>query len=176
MGAPLVAAPEQEAVSKVAAQADREIRETVRTMRRLWIVLAKQLHAFVRAEMWRDLGYETLNAYLADPEIDLERRYAFNLVATWEQLVVQREIPVERLGDLRVSKVLEVLPALRAGAVDVDTALSDAEVLPRRDLEIRYRGLASGNPGTPDVDSTIRTERELRRVCSNCGHDQWRWT
>jgi hypothetical protein len=168
-----LAAAEQEAVARVAFEADQRIRSTVRQMRRLWIELARELHAFVRAEMWRDLDFDTLESYLADPGIELERRYAFNLVAAWEQLVVQREVPEERLGDLRVSKVLEVLPAIRSGAVSVDRGLADAEVLPRRDLEIQYRGLVSG--GQPDVDSTIRTEREPRRICAHCGHDQWRW-
>jgi hypothetical protein len=148
------------AVVELAFATDQRIKRTVRDMRGLWVELAEALHQFHANRMWLDLGIPTFDAWLADPDVELTRRHVFELIALYKQLVIERGVSRERLRTLRISKLSEVLPAVRAGEVDLEVALADAGTLTRRDLELRYRGLASDTPGRPDVDSTIRTERE----------------
>jgi hypothetical protein len=166
----------QDPAAELAHRSHTRIKAVVGTMKRLWVELAEELHTFVRSDMWRDLGYSTLEEWLADPDIELKRRYVFELVANWQELVIERGVSKEDLARLKVTKVREVLPAVRRGLVELEVALADVESLPRRDLEIRYRGLASGSTGgQPDTDSTIRTEAEPRPVanCPTCGGRGW---
>lgn len=139
---------------------DREIKRELAHMRTLWLSLAEKLHEFHGTRAWKALGYSSLEQWLADPAVEINRRTCFALIEIWQQYVIERGIEPLRLGQIPVSKVREVLPAIRSGQVDLEVALSDAEVLSRPDLQIRYRGLASGRRGVPDTDSTIRTEHE----------------
>ncbi len=150
----------EEAAARVADAIDQQIRQTVRQMKGMWVDLASSLHRFARGELWRDIGFDSFEEYLDQPDLELGRRWTFELIAMYEQLVIQREVRHEQLRQLNSSKVREVLPAIRRGAVTLEEGLSDAGVLSRHDLEVRYRGLASATPGQPDVDSVIRTERE----------------
>lgn len=155
------------------AQRDHEtIVGIVQRMRTLWLELAERLYHFSRNEGWRQLGFATFEAYLGDPVLEIERRYAYDLIAMYSQLVVDRGVDAGRLQQLHVSKVREVLPAIRHG-VPVEEALSDAEVLTRPDLEAKYRGLASSNGATPSRDeggSTIETAAaEVWTDCECCG-------
>jgi hypothetical protein len=112
-----------------------------------------------------------MDAYLMDPDVELERRYAYDLLAMHRQLIVDRGIDPSRLQELQISKVREVLPAIRRGMVTVDEGLADAASLTRPDLEERYRGKASdGVTAGPDTSSVVRTaaEPEWKR-CPTCG-------
>lgn len=160
----------QTAAASYAFQADQQIRHKVALMKHLWIELAEDLYRFARGQLWRDLNYSSFESWLRDG-IDLERRWVFEHIAMYEQLVVERGVDKARVGELHVSKVREVLPAIRRGEIDIETGLSDAEVLPRSELETRYRGLASsGDRGTVDSSSTIETDSEpALAVCPTCG-------
>ncbi len=90
--------------------------------------------------MWSELGYESFKAFVADPDIGLpDYRQSMALVQAYRELVIERDIPVARLGDVDASKVAVVLPALKRGEVTVEDALSDAQTLPRSDLRSQYR-------------------------------------
>lgn len=141
-----------EAAATVAHQVDQSIRATVRAMKGMWIDLAGDLYRFNRSGMWRDLGHDTFEDYLADPELELRRRWVYELIGMYEQLVIDRDVKPDTLKALNVSKVREVLPAVRRGRVTLEQAFADAEQLTRHDLEQRYRGLASSPE--PPIDAT----------------------
>lgn len=156
--------------AEAAYAVDREIRATVHRMRGLWVELAERLYRFHTAEMWRDLGHDTFEAYLADPELELERRWVYELIGMYRTLVVDQGVKTEQLEQLHVSKVREVLPAIRRGWVEVDTALADVGALTRHDVELKYRGLASSTPGRPSTGPEVETDREpVWRTCGECG-------
>ena len=147
------------------------ITSTLQQMRGLWVSLAGDLYLFKRGKLWEKLGYETFASYIAETtDIDFEPRYAYKLVEAWEQLVIEKGVSPERLRDLPVTKVQAVLPAVRRDQVSVDEALSDVEVLGRRDLDLKYSGRASSTPGRPDTSSKIETDREPQYMqCPTCG-------
>lgn len=159
------------AAAEVAFKLDQQLRANVRRLRNMWIELARDLHRFHQAELWRDLGFKTFEEWLADPGLELERRWVYEHMAMWEQLVVQRGVDPSRLQGLQVSKVREVLPALRRGQVTVEEALTDAEQLRRPELELRYRGSGTdGRTAGPDTSTSIITEREpVWKLCNCCG-------
>jgi hypothetical protein len=126
---------------------DREIREIKRQMESLWVLLAERLYHFRVGEMWKDIGYPTLQSWLDDPGVDVERRWLYKLTDAYRFLVIEWGVPLERVKRLKISKVNEVLPAIRRGQVELEAGLSDAETLRREDLEVQYRGLAFVDAG-----------------------------
>lgn len=170
-----LAYPEPTAAEAKAAQAvsDR-IKGHVRMIRRAWLLLAEDLYAFHIAEQWRELGYPSFNAYLNDPEIEVEKRHAHYLIELWRELVIKREVDPKILEDVGVSKVQVVLPSIRRGYVDIPDALADAKTLSRDDLRKEYAGRATepgagtGAPARNDRHLDPDDEPEYAR-CEACG-------
>jgi len=160
-----------EAAARHAYEVAQRIKGRVLALRQTWIMLAEDLWEFHQAKLWADLGYENFEQWLAEPEVELGARYVYDLLAMWQQLVVQRGVEPSRLQELQVSKVREVLPAIRRGIVTVDEGLSDASTLKRSDLEERYRGKSSdGYTAGPDTSTEVRTEQEPQWTrCRCCG-------
>ena len=160
----------QQLASEAAAAMDMRVRDIRRQQKGLWVQLAEVLYHFRAGQMWLDLGVSSFEAWLADPEVELERRWVYKLTDAYKFFVIERNLPRERVEQLKISKVNEVLPAIRRGQVDLETALSDAETLGRTDLEVKYRGIHSPAPGTPDVGTRVHTEHEPEyATCPVCG-------
>ena len=160
-----------EEIEADAAHATHErIKRTVRAVESLWLQLAGDLYAFHKGKMWAHLGYETFASYIADGELGMEERWAYKLLETYQQLVINRGVDPERLAGLAKTKVMAILPAVRRDQVSVEEALSDVEVLGKRDLETKYSGKATSTPGRPDTSTTIETDREPEYMqCPTCG-------
>jgi hypothetical protein len=137
---------------------------TIGRMRSAWAILAEQLHTFMSNEAWKALGYATLESWLAQPEISIERRHAFLLRQAWDELVVRKGVDPAELRKVDVSKVQAVLPAVRRGQVNVDDALADCETLARDDLREKYSG-ANGGPDGP----LNAAETPEYATCPSCG-------
>jgi hypothetical protein len=125
--------------------------------RRAWIEMAAALHSIKAEGLYELLGYERFTDWIATPEIALKRSQAYALTAIYEELVIERRVPLDDLYYLEPSKVAEVLPAIRKGT-DVIEALADASILSRSDLRAKYRGIEP----TPDEPVDLP-------VCPECG-------
>lgn len=160
--ADVVAATSQE-VAAAAFEAEQAIKATIRRMRAEWVLLAQQLYDFTHAEQWRHLGHESVTAWLASPDIALGYRHVYGLIEIHRELVLERGVSQELLAELPVSKVRDVLPAVRTGRATLEEALSDAEVLGREDLRERYSGIST-------VDEPLNADRETEwTTCQSCG-------
>jgi hypothetical protein len=111
----------------------------------LW-QFAKAVYEFDQENGWSALGYETLNDYLADPEIAVRRSTYFQARKRYEKIVVQREVKSDRLDSLDPSKVDLVLPAIEQGKVTLEEALDDVEALGSRDIREKYYGKKEDPP------------------------------
>jgi hypothetical protein len=163
---------EQQQLANAAHEMDQEIREIKRQMKGLWVALAEKLYHFRAGEMWKEIGYPTLQSWLDDPEVDVERRWMYKVTDAYYFLVLEWGVPRDRVEQLRISKVNEVLPAVRRGQVQLEAALSDVESLSRADLEIQYRGLHSSDPGSAvaATSTVIETDQEPAwATCPTCG-------
>lgn len=160
----------QELAAQFAFQVEQRIRVTIGDIRTAWVRLAEDLFNFQQSELWRDLGHSSFEAWLASPDIDLGRRWVYELISMWRDLVIDRHVKPDRLLPVNVSKVREVLPAIRRGQVTVEDALSDCETLGRDDLRKRYTGSESPTPGQPDTSSAVHTSSETEyAICHACG-------
>jgi hypothetical protein len=108
---------------------------------------------------WTALGYESLNHYLADPEVSVTRSTFFRWVQVYRE-VSQRRIPESTLGEIELSKVQIVLPAVKTGKVKMADALEDVKALGAQDLRTKYmkrpdpKDLADAAKEDPELDST----------------------
>lgn len=156
--------------ANAAFEVEQRIRGNVRAMRGLWVRLAEDLFKFHDLEMWRDLGHSSFEEWLASPDIELERRWVYELVGMWRELVVKRHVDPAALEPVQVSKVREVLPAIRRGMVDVDDALADCETLGRDDLRTKYAATGAGTSGQPGPNGALDAAAEPEfAICHACG-------
>ena len=105
-----------EAVEKIASLAssiERDVISTIADIRRSWAELAAHLYAANQHSAWLALGYETLDEWLAQPEIDLGRRYFLQLVETYRVLHIEHGVDVNEIGRVDVTKAIVVLAAVR---------------------------------------------------------------
>lgn len=163
---------EQQLAAQVAHRMDQNVRRIKRQMEGLWVELAETLHHFRAGQMWRDLGFDTFEQWLSDPGVELERRWVYKLTDAYKFLVLEYGVPRERVEQLKISKVNEVLPAIRRGQVELEAALADVETLPRSELEIQYRGLHSSTPGSAEAATSTRVETDHEpewATCPTCG-------
>lgn len=171
---PQQSAEAQRQQAEVAHKIETRIKQTARAMRTHWIRMAEDLFRFQQMEMWRHLGHDSFDAWLADPEVALERRWTYQLIATWRELVVRRNVDPVKLERVEPSKVQEVLPAIRRGYIDIEEGLADAESLSRTDLRQRYgpQGIgtqASPNGAKPDTSTRYDAGAEPQYVrCPTC--------
>jgi hypothetical protein len=121
-----------------AHELQRLVKESLVAIRREWVVLGERLYAFRQARGWEALGLPSFEEWLASPEIELGRRTVFQLIEAYRELVVERSVPLEELETTEITKVAEVLPAIRRKQVDPRDALADTRVLSRRDLHEKY--------------------------------------
>jgi hypothetical protein len=161
--------------AQAAFAAEQRIKDTIRTVRTAWVTLAGELYTFQDQALHKDLGYVTFEEWLASPEIDLSRRWVYELVGIWRDLVIKKQVTPARLEALEPSKLQEVLPAVRRGSVLLEEALADVEALGRQDLRERYgsRGAGTVQHGVvagPDTSSGYDAGREPAMVaCPTCG-------
>lgn len=121
--------------------------------------MAEYLHICKEEGLYYELGYETFEQWLGVPEISLSRSHAYALTGAYEELVIERGIPVDRLITIEITKLTEILPAVKRGDVDVFDALSDAEVLSRSDLREKFHHEKTGK-----LDAET-----ARPICPACG-------
>jgi hypothetical protein len=145
---------------------DRRARAALREGRKAAWAFAEAAYHLEDLQVWRGLGYETLDNWLADPEVGIARSTFRNAVWAWRELVEVRGVSHARLAPIAPTAVYAVLPAITRGNVSPEAALADAEALGRRDLRERYRGRGAF------LTERLAAEDEPRRVrCPVC--DGW---
>jgi hypothetical protein len=128
------------------------------------VALAEVLAEFHAERGWELLGYEKgtagLNTYLAEPDRGMKRRHYFRLIEMHRELREVRGVGADTLEGIEVSKVVEVLPAIRDGKVSVEEGLEDARSMGWRDLRAQY----GGNGSEPEPDPEMHECPECGRV------------
>lgn len=164
----------EELAARHAFEVEQRIKSVVLGMRVAWRHLAEDLYQFNQQRMWSDLGYGSFEEWLAGPEIDLQRRWVYELIAIWKELVIKAGADPEEIGKLEPSKLQELLPAVRRQQVTLERALADAGSLSRNDLRERYSlggtsTTPTSNGSAPDDTTTYDAEAEPAYVrCPTC--------
>lgn len=184
--------PNVTADAQAAFEIDQRIKGNMRQMRTLWVSVAEDLYAFQQGKMWEKLGVDTFEEWLAGPDVDLARRTVFGMIEVWRELVVKRGATVRQLSDVPISKLRDVMPAVRRGYVDLGDAIADCRVLSRDGLRERYAELSTvagarrdnagllpsgpveppvaGDPPAPRPEPQFDATREPEwAICHACG-------
>lgn len=147
---------------------EEKIVVAIRDLRASWVELARLLYEFHAAQGWTQLGYEQVGQWLASPDIELGRRTFFNLVEMWRELVIERGVNPTVLGKADMTKVRDVMPAIRRGITTAEEALGDAEALTRTDLRDKYQHAVTPGDTSPQ-DEPIKPDTFHYEVCQSCG-------
>lgn len=140
----LVPTTGEQALIQQAFDLERGIISDLKDMHTLWGRLAEKLYVFVEERAWKLRSCDSLEEWLAGPDIELGRTQVLRLVRVYRSLVVEHRVPLEDLEGLSLSKADVVLPAIRAGRKSTDEALSDARSMTRADLVVEYDGDPTG--------------------------------
>lgn len=165
---------QRQAAAKAAFVVEQRIKHTAKLIRAGWVKLAEDLYLFQHEEMWRDLGHDSFDAWLADPDMDVgvERRWIFQLIHNWRETVVLRGVAPGRLADIPSTRIQEILPAVRRGYVSMEDAMEDAATLSRYDLRARYGAGGEGSRSSPNGSrpdtGTSYDATETFVICPTC--------
>jgi hypothetical protein len=155
-------ASREELEAREAHLAQERIKTIVRAMRRSWIELAGHLYHFHQHRYWKALGHDSIGDWLADPDIDIQWRYAYEMIQIYRIWIDKRDME-DRVRELPVSKLQVVSGAVEKGRIDPEEALADVESLSRGDLRERYNGLSTIE------DKLEATEETAYFRCHACG-------
>jgi len=123
---------ESHAIHTQAVAALRDGRAAVWRLAECWFELDER-------RGWKHLGYETLGEYVGSPEVAYSRTSFDYLVRLWRQFYAYAKLDRERIETLEWTKAVKVLPALKAGNITAEDAVSDVEVLSKSDLNEKYK-------------------------------------
>ena len=162
---------EAEAVRASAFQMELQIKKVAVHVHEAWWVMAELLYEFHEKGYWAHLNYDSLDEFLAQPEIGISRSQFFRMNKMWRDLVVVKELPTATLKELEPSKVREVVPAIMRGDVEPEDALDDCAGLSYRDVRKKYRPEEAQKHGQKADDSKpLAAEDEPVAVqCDACG-------
>lgn len=156
-------------IGNVAVELDKlnqAIITCLQDIRTKWVELAALLYMFHHGKGWFIAGYDTLEEWLASPDVEISRRMFFLLTESYRELAIDRRVPVSELHGIDMTKVQAVLPAIRRGQVDWAEAVADARVLSRRDLREKYKELP---PVGGTLDRSIKPDEFHYEKCPTCG-------
>ena len=99
---------------------------------RSFLELGKELHFFHQDEQFKDLNYPTLDAYLADPVVDIGRRMAYYAISVYRHYALILESAPAALLEVGIVKAAMMIPYVTRR--NMDELLASASTLSRRGL------------------------------------------
>lgn len=146
-----------------ARQLEGEVIKGCQTIRAAWIYVAERLYRIDQDELWRDLGYDSFPAFLAQPSIDISYANARVLIRCYGEFIAQRGVSRKALDGIGIARLKVVLSPIRAGNVSVEDGLDDARELTHRELRAKYKGAGIWATEAADIE-TCPTCGARRRV------------
>ena len=143
-----------------------EIKNLYYETKRNFLELGKRLCLFEENKGYKDIGYESFNQYLADPEgCDISRSMAYRLIGVWREFERRLQVPRPKLLGVGPDKLELLKSKINLDEDNVDQWLIDASVLSRSDLRIRLDGREYEPPTWNDLFVKMhRVGDELRRM------------
>lgn len=129
---------EQKARAEAAYDVDQRLKSALAAGREAAWEVAEACADFADSQGYLDLGFDSLNEYLGDPDIGISRSFFQKLVRI-ARFARTRQL-VDEFRTLELTKVSVVLPAMQSGQVPAEQAISDVRSLSRSDLVEAYIG------------------------------------
>jgi hypothetical protein len=89
--------------------------------------------------LWKILGHDSFEAYVATPEIALSRSYSYQVVNLYRVYVEKLGLDMETLRGIGPSRLIKLLPLASDGKIDQEL-LDKAGELSISDLDLEVRG------------------------------------
>ena len=115
-------------------QAHRRIVALRQSAEQTFLELGAELYWFERKKFYQHLDYDTFEAYLASPDVDISRRVAFRIKGIYEDLQLKLKMPPETLLEIGNAKLDMIRP--HATEDNVDELLNMASTISKSDLRI----------------------------------------
>lgn len=162
---------QQKKLADQAFKLEQVIKAGFKRVGEAWWELSEALYEFHEGGYWKWVGYDTLDEFLAQPDLGISRSQFFAMTKLWKDLVITRQIPPKTLAQIEPSKAREVAPAIMRGDVKIEDALDDARGLGYRDVVEKYRpDRRAQHKQKPDDSTPLAAEDEIVRVqCELCG-------
>ncbi len=124
------------------------------SIERSFLALGKELCEFDEMQHWETLGYNSFNAYVADPDVDIGASTAHRLKRVYRKFVLEMGLSHGRLLEAG-NKKLEMIAA-HVNEKNLEELLNKASALSRKDLRAELNG-------SPSVDwqAVLRRTRYL---------------
>lgn len=135
--------PTEQAANE-AFENDSSIRAIKDSLQVSFLELAKVLKENRDRKYWETLGYDTFEAYIANPDIGFERSTIYNLIAIYERFVLEYDVQPAGLAKTYYSKLTEILPVVTKD--NYEEWLTKAETLSRSDLREEVRSHQGRSP------------------------------
>jgi hypothetical protein len=106
-----------------------------------FIDLGEELCLFQDKEQYKDLGYQSFNEYLADPDgLDIGRSTAFMFMGIYRKYIEELRVPKVQLIPAGPDKLDRIRSKVNLTEDNVDEWITEAKALSRSDLIIRLDG------------------------------------
>lgn len=126
---------------------DKRVRDAFKRGRMALWDLAQAFYEFNEERGWSALDCDSIGEYLADPELGMKPSTYYRYVSIWRNLIVKRELDINNLRRLDMSKFDAVIPALNDNRVTLEQAVHDVEHMGMKDLREEY-----GTPKEPKAE------------------------
>lgn len=131
---PIALTPAKEAYKRY-----RRIQRLKWTAEKCFLDIGAELYEFHHLEQWKELDYDSFNAFLADPDVNITRRTAYRMMRVWREYVVKLEVEPEKLLAIGGTK-LDMIAA-HVDENNVDKWLNMAATLTKGNLRAELKGV-----------------------------------
>ena len=101
--------------------------------------LASDLYKMDTKKLYKKLGYRSFNAYLADPEVGINRATAYKLVSIYRDLIMDQSIQKDQFVEIGQDKLAIIRPYKIEHPDLLEELLADAKALSKTDLRKQLR-------------------------------------
>src|SRR3990167_2722994 len=125
---------------------------------------AELMYAGHSHNYWKELGYDSFNQFLNDPDLLIRRSVAYRDILVYKRFVIDFKIPKEKLYGINIGRLDSV--ANKIGKKEVEEWLDKARELSNADyaLEVKHKGR--------DIKGCKHEHTKTfpsKTVCENCG-------
>lgn len=119
---------------EIANKYHNEIVRTKYAINRNFLYLSRLLFDVANTKLYHTMGYDSMEEYIATPEVNIKRSWFYDLLRVYRQFVLQYEYTDERLLPIGISKLILLTRNKDVNKENVDDWLATAETLSKSDL------------------------------------------
>lgn len=149
----------QQARSESAQEIHGRLLKSTTAARTMWVHQAQAILDMRACKGWKDLGYESQEEWLTQPEIDLTPSTARKLARVLT-VFVEAGIEPDEIAEVSPYQLAVTTRAVAAGEVEPERAIADAKSMHKSELEVRY---------AEDLDAALDADGEPEKwSCPTC--------